>query len=257
MTSLSLVDISKGYTLNGERRSVLSRFAIEVRGPNIVSIVGPNGCGKSTLLGIIAGFIRPDGGEVRIRTSHELKPRIGFAWQDYRSSLLPWRDAADNITFPLELQGYPRPMRREIAKDLIRETGAKIRPDQKCYELSGGQQQIVSVLRSTVGDPDLLLFDEPLSALDQSSTWSMIFRFERIWSRLQVPLFFVSHDVDAAIILADEIVLMGSHAGDVGTLQNHMPHPRTIEMLNSDEHRQCRQSVIEFLAGESASRERA
>src|ERR1017187_9791597 len=224
MTSLSLADISKGYTVNGgDKRMVLSRFAIDVAGPKIISIVGPNGCGKSTLLGIIAGFIKPDEGEVRIRTSHESKPRIGFAWQDYGSSLLPWRDVADNITFPLELQAISRPKRRKVAEDLIRETGAKIRPDQKCYELSGGQQQIVSVLRSTVGEPDLLLFDEPLSALDQASTWSMIFRFERIWSRLQVPLLFVSHDVDAAIILADEILLMGSNgAGVRTTLQNHL-----------------------------------
>jgi NitT/TauT family transport system ATP-binding protein len=84
----------------------------------------------------------------------------------------------------------------------------------------------------------------------------MIFRFERIWSRLQVPLLFVSHDVDAAIILADEILLMGSNgAGVRTTLQNHLPHPRTIEMLNSEEHRQCRQSAIEFLASEGAIRD--
>ncbi len=213
MSRIVVKDVHKGFDREGGRVEVLAGTSFELTAPLISAVIGCNGCGKSTLLNVIAGLLPPDSGSVRLEVESQRKPRIGYFWQDYRASLLPWLDVADNIAFPQRLQRVPRDRRRQAAESLLFQFTHQIFPNQRIYELSGGQQQLVCVLRTLMAQPDILLLDEPASALDQQTRWSMVFALEAIWMRRPVPMVVVTHDVDEAILVADEINLMTRSGG--------------------------------------------
>ena len=248
MSILKLDGICKSYkSSNGERKQVISDFSFEVKTPKFYTIVGPNGCGKTTMLNIIAKTTVPDSGTVLYPSSPNGKLKIGYIWQDYRASLFPWLTVGENITFPLKVKRVPRKKRDQTAQKLLNEFGINLNIHDHTYQLSGGQQQIVNILRNMVISPELLLLDEPFSALDQYNRWALAFKFESIWRKLNVPVFFVSHDVDEAVLLADEILLLNKTGNIEKVLCNNEPRPRKVEMLSSANHNACRKEVIEFL----------
>jgi len=258
MTKIRLESVAKSYPSPlGGSNVVFSDLSLEISDSLFITIIGPNGCGKTTLLNLIAGIVKPDSGTITIETQNIEKPRVGYVWQDYRASLLPWLDVAENISFPLRIQGINRTERREIARRILSDFNTSINIRQKIHQLSGGQQQLVSILRSSVSQPDILLFDEPLSALDQPTSWTMAFRIEQVWMSRKVPAIFVSHDVDEAIMLADQILLMGRNRGEIEqVIFNDLPHPRHVKMLTSAKHMECRGRVIEFLSQKGAIQDR-
>jgi NitT/TauT family transport system ATP-binding protein len=248
------VGLTKRYgTQEADARFVLDNLNLEVGAGTIATLIGPNGSGKTTFLNIVAGMIRADAGSVQVGSSGG-SPRIGYVWQDYRSSLLPWLSAEDNIAFPLRLQGMSRHERSKIARAAAQRFLPALDVSRPCHELSGGQQQMVSVLRSLVSKPDVLLLDEPFSALDQESRWSMAYHVQEAWMSLAVPTVFVSHDIDEAIMLGDEIHLMSRREGRViESLRNPTARPRTLESLKSHEHLRCRAVVLDFLVAERSA----
>ena len=236
---IKLKNISKSFG-----SIVLPDFTFDIEDGRFYTIVGPNGCGKSTLLNIIAGTLERDGGEI-IRSKQGL--RTGYVWQDYRSSLLPWLSISENISFPLNIQGAPVKDREEAVRSLIEDFGIEIDLKEKIYNLSGGQQQLVCILRALLIEPDLLLLDEPFSALDQYKIWHVGFELEKMWLKQKSSVLFVSHDVDEAVMLADEIILINKRGQIEKTIVNNMPRCRTKEMMESEEHLQCRNEIVEFL----------
>lgn len=243
---ITLENINKSFTNNqGEVQDVLSNFSLKISKSRFYTIIGPNGCGKSTLLNIIAGVIQPDSG--KLKSSSNALSNIGYVWQDYRASLFPWLSVGENITFPLKVKGLSKSKRKNMALEVLNGFNSNLQPDQKVYELSGGQQQLVNLLRNMVIKPKLLLLDEPFSALDQSNRWLMAFRIEHVWAELNVPVLFVSHDIDEAVLLADEVLLINKTGQLAKRIQNDLPHPRNIEMLYSKRHVNYRKEIIEFL----------
>ncbi len=236
----------------GNIKNVLVNLSFKINDSKFYTIVGPNGCGKSTILNLFAGLLFPDKGEVIANSKIGKQPNIGYVWQDYRSALLPWYNVADNITFPLKIQGVPRQKRNQIALELLKSFNNDLSPSQKIYELSGGQQQLINLLRNMVIAPDLLLLDEPFSALDQFNRWSMAFRFEQLWLNLKIPVLFVSHDIDEAVLLADEIILLNKNGKIEKSILNNSPRSRSVDMLMTQEHINCRKEVIEFLFEQGA-----
>lgn len=250
---IKLENIYKSFTDdNGNINNVLSDFSFEVENSKFYTIVGPNGCGKSTVLNLFAGVILPDKGNVIVNSKFNETIHIGYVWQDYRSSLLPWYNIAENITFPLKIKGVPKDKRNKIAKELLSSFNNDLDPSQLIYELSGGQQQLINLLRNMVIEPDILLLDEPFSALDQSNRWSMAFRFEQLWLDLKIPVLFVSHDIDEAVLLGDEIILLNKNGKIEKSIINESPHPRSVDMLSTKRHINCRKEVIEFLFEQGA-----
>ena len=166
LDAIELQGISRSFDIAGAPLHVLDALDLRVAEREIVAIVGPNGCGKSTLLRVISGLLPPDHGQVLAFDSTVAgpEPRIGLVFQEPR--LLPWRDVLDNVAFPLELAGVPRGEREERARDALRLTGlesfAEAYPDQ----LSGGMAQRAALARALAPEPDVLLLDEPFSALD-------------------------------------------------------------------------------------------
>lgn len=247
--------ISKSYASAAGSRVVLSDLCLEVMDRRFATLVGPNGCGKSTLLNLIAGLMPLDAGSISLELNGDTarKPQVGYVWQDYRTSLLPWLSCVDNVAFPLRVRGIGRVERREQAKRMIAEFLPGIDPNTRCYDLSGGQQQLINLLRSAISRPDIYLLDEPFSALDQERRWATALYVERVWIERRVPTIFVSHDVDEAILLADTIYLMTRFGTIAKEVENRLTRPRSIQMLTAEEHVRCRQEIIEFLVEQTAA----
>ena len=241
---------------DGGRLAVLDGMTLEVAGGEIVALIGPNGCGKSTLLRVIAGLLAPERGTVALDTAPimEPDPRIGLVFQEPR--LLPWRSAADNITYPLELAGWPaarRSKRLAELEDLVSlDSGVR---GNRPAELSGGTRQRVALARALALEPEVLLLDEPFSALDALSRERFDLELLRLWERAASTILLVTHSIAEAILVADRIVVMSPRPGRVvADIPVELARPRSIDDLDaavvSDTARQVRRYLGE---GEAAA----
>lgn len=253
MTTVELNGVSKVFQKPGELPEDLFRNVdLSLAPQRFAALIGPNGSGKTTLLNVIAGLVEPTRGSVEIFGGRMPNPTFGYVWQNYRDALLPWFTVEDNIALPLRARGESWQFGRDRARALLQEFLPDVAENAKPYELSGGQQQLVSLLRAIVLSPDVLLLDEPFSSLDQHRSWNAALYVERIWSQHQVPVLFVSHDVDEAVLLADDVFLLSRwHRGIVGRVTNLLPRPRTLDMLTNARHVECRNKIIDFLRSES------
>jgi NitT/TauT family transport system ATP-binding protein len=180
-----------------------------------VAVVGPNGCGKSTLLRVISGLLPPDIGQVLAFDSTVAgpEPRIGLVFQEPR--LLPWRSVLANVAFPLELAGVARSEREERALEVLHLTGldgfAAAYPDQ----LSGGMSQRAALARALALEPDVLLLDEPFSALDAMTRERLDVELLRLWGETGATIVLVTHSISEAVFLADRVVVMSQRPGRI------------------------------------------
>ena len=219
----------------GARLPVLDQIDLEVPGGGIVALIGPNGCGKSTLLRVIAGLLRPNAGRVTLDEEpiEGPDPRIGLVFQEPR--LLPWRSAAANITYPLELAGWPPARRAERLAQLTELVAldpgvAGNRPS----ELSGGTRQRVALARALALEPEVLLLDEPFSALDALSRERFDLELLRLWERAATTIVLVTHSIAEAILVADRIVVMSPRPGHVvADIPVELGRPRSILDLDA------------------------
>jgi NitT/TauT family transport system ATP-binding protein len=220
---------------DGGRLPALDGLDLKIDGGGIVALIGPNGSGKSTLLRVIAGLLAPDRGRVAIDGDPITAPdpRIGLVFQEPR--LLPWRSAADNITYPLELAGWPA-MRRDERLDALTELvdlDPSVRANRPA-ELSGGQRQRVALARALALQPEVLLLDEPFSALDALSRERFDLELLRLWERAGSTIVLVTHSIAEAILVADRVVVLSPRPGHVvAELPVELPRPRSIEDLDA------------------------
>jgi NitT/TauT family transport system ATP-binding protein len=219
----------------GGRLPVLDGLDLAVAGGEIVALIGPNGSGKSTLLRVMAGLLRPDRGTVTLdgEPVTEPDPRIGLVFQEPR--LLPWRSAADNITYPLELAGWSASRRRDrldALADLV-----ALDPNvlgNRPAELSGGQAQRVALARALALQPGVLLLDEPFSALDALSRERFDMELLALWERAAPTIVLVTHSIAEAILVADRVVVLSPRPGRVvADLPVELPRPRSIADLDA------------------------
>ena len=201
---------------DGGTLPVLDGVDLAVPGGGIVALIGPNGCGKSTLLRVIAGLLTPNAGAVAIDDTpiDGPDPRIGLVFQEPR--LLPWRSAAANITYPLELAGWPD--ERQAARLAQLTELVALDPSvvaNRPSELSGGTRQRVALARALALEPEVLLLDEPFSALDALSRERFDLELLRLWERAGTTILLVTHSIAEAILVADRIVVMSPRPGRI------------------------------------------
>lgn len=253
MTSISLNDVSKVFPRpDGKSQAILNGISLKLASDRFSVLIGPNGSGKTTLLNLIAGLISPDSGRIETNGFSQNAPKVGYVWQNYRDSLLPWLTVEENIAFPTRLADGDWKAGKAAARNLLENFLPDVTPSAKTYQLSGGQQQMVSLLRAVASKPDVLLLDEPFSSLDQHRSWNTALFVEKIWRENPIPCLFVSHDVDEAILLADDIWLLSRSGGRIAEhVENALPRPRTIEMLTEPQHVHCRNEIIRFLHSEN------
>ena len=228
--AISFIDVSKRFpTAEGRMLDVLRGVSFDLPSAEIVAIVGPSGAGKSTLLNLAAGLILPDHGEVRILGRDTAGAvdwgRVGYMFQDDR--LLPWRVALANVTLALEAGAMPAAERQRRARDALALVGLADFAKAFPHQLSGGMRSRVALARSLVGEPDLLLMDEPFSRLDAQTRAAMHRELLRIHEMRRLSILFVTHDAEEAVVLADRIVVMSARPGQVrATLDVTLSHPR-------------------------------
>jgi ABC-type nitrate/sulfonate/bicarbonate transport system ATPase subunit len=228
--AISFIDVSKRFpTAEGRMLDVLRGVSFDLPSGEIVAIVGPSGAGKSTLLNLAAGLILPDHGEVRILGRDTAGAvdwgRVGYMFQDDR--LLPWRVALANVTLALEAGAMPAAERQRRARDALALVGLADFAKAYPHQLSGGMRSRVALARSLVGEPDLLLMDEPFSRLDAQTRAAMHRELLRIHEMRRLSILFVTHDAEEAVVLADRIVVMSARPGQVrATLDVTLSHPR-------------------------------
>ncbi len=198
----------RGLTKQFDGAYVYRDFDLDLRDGEFISIFGPNGCGKSTLINLISGLTPLDAGEVL----HNGKPigqtKLSYVFQNYRDALFPWMRAISNIQYPLKLLHLDKRTRDRRVEALLAEFDVRIDLHRYPYELSGGQQQTISILRALITDPEVLFLDEPFSALDYEMTLFMRERLQHVFMKRKNTMIFVSHDLEEAVQLSNRVLLL-------------------------------------------------
>ncbi len=211
----------------GTRLQALEGVCLRVEHREFVSVLGPSGCGKSSLLNIIAGFVRPTGGQVLVEGQEVSGPGRdrGVVFQDH--ALFPWMTVRENIEFGPKVNGAPKHVRAKKAEELIALVGLKGFEDAFPKQLSGGMRQRVAVSRALATDPDILLLDEPFSALDEQTRRRVQEEFVSIWQETNQTVLLVTHSVEESVLMSDRVVVMTTKPGQVeATIRIDLPRPR-------------------------------
>jgi NitT/TauT family transport system ATP-binding protein len=211
--------------------TALDGCSLEVPAGSFTVIIGPNGCGKSTLLRTVAGLLAPTSGKVRVggQPPRAGDGRVSLGFQQPR--LVPWRSTLENVALPLEIAGVPPAERRARATEALERVGltgaAALRP----RELSGGMAQRAALARALIGEPGVLLLDEPFSALDALTRETFDRELQRLWQERRRTVLLVTHSVSEAITLADRVVVMTPRPGRVArVVEVDLPRPRSVEL---------------------------
>ena len=220
--------VSKSFRRAKETVGVqaLKDVSLDIGANTFVTVVGPSGCGKTTLLRMLNGLIRPDEGEILVGGAPPRPgPQMGFVFQSFR--LMPWRTIRDNVAFPLELAGRSAKDCAERAEHYLDLVGLRRFAHSYPNELSGGMKQRAALARALIAEPRYLLMDEPFASLDAQTREFMQIELMKIWQHHKSIVVFVTHSVDEAVLLSDQIVLLRPRPGQVAEiLPVDLPHPR-------------------------------
>ncbi|HSU77197.1 MAG TPA: ABC transporter ATP-binding protein [Burkholderiales bacterium] len=213
-----------------QRYTAVRDTTLVVAPGEFVAVVGPTGCGKSTLLNVAAGLLAPSAGRVRVHGEPlgGINRRAGYLFQ--QEALMPWRNALQNVTAGLEFRGLPRTELLEKGNAWLRRVGLGGFGDRYPHQLSGGMRKRVSLAQTLILDPEMLLMDEPFSALDIQTRQLMENELLELWSADRKSVVFITHDLEEAIGLSDRVVVLsaGPHTRPIGEYRIDLPRPRDV-----------------------------
>jgi NitT/TauT family transport system ATP-binding protein len=215
----------------GEQRyTAVASTTLSVAEGEFVSVVGPTGCGKSTLLNIGAGLLQPSAGEVRVfgEPLQGVNRRAGYMFQS--EALMPWRSALDNVMVGLQYRGVPDAQAREQAQAWLERVGLREFGDRYPHQLSGGMRKRTALAQTLALDPDIILMDEPFSALDIQTRQLMENEVLELWAAKRKAVLFITHDLDEAIAMSDRVVVLsaGPATRPIGEFTIDLPRPRDV-----------------------------
>jgi NitT/TauT family transport system ATP-binding protein len=250
-----MVDIDRVSVIFGQGRKAhkaIEQISIRVKPGEFVCILGPSGCGKSTLLNAVAGYVKPDSGEVRVDGDKVTRPGPdrGMVFQQY--SLFPWKTVKDNIAFGPRVAGQPYATAEAVARTFLDMVGLTQFANRYPAELSGGMQQRVGIARALANYPRVLLMDEPFGALDAQTRQMMQENLLNIWSEFGTTVLFITHDIDEAIYLADRALIMSASPGRIiAELNVDLPRPRLPEVTAEPAFAELKRQCITRIRSES------
>lgn len=213
MALLELERISAQYP--GTAEPVLTNISLSLGPQQLLVALGPSGSGKTTLLNLIAGFVAPSGGRISLYQQPVQGPGAerGVVFQD--DVLLPWQNVLENVAFGLQLAGVAKPQREAKARELLSLVDLAGFAQRRIWELSGGQRQRVGLARALAAEPRVLLMDEPFGALDAFTREQMQELLLQVWQRTAKPVFLITHDIEEAVFLATDLILLSPNPGRI------------------------------------------
>jgi NitT/TauT family transport system ATP-binding protein len=228
---VAVANVSKTYEHRNGIVESIRGISFDLRRGGFLSIVGPSGCGKSTLLMMVAGLLPVTAGAIRIDNVPVAKPRREVAVMFQAPTLFPWRSVLSNVMFPIEIFKGDRQAARAEAVKLLDITGLREFKDRLPEQLSGGMAQRVSLCRALITNPELLLMDEPFSALDALTRDDMGLELQRIWEQFRKTVIFITHSIREAVFLSDRVIVLSPRpATVVCDLEIDLPRPRSVDM---------------------------
>jgi len=224
--------VRRFVTPDGRSLTALRDFDMTVRRGEFCAVVGPTGCGKSTTLTLVAGLARPSEGEVRVMGAPVagIDPRIGFVFQ--QDATFPWKNVLDNVVAGPLFRGQPKRAALDLAREWIRRVGLAGFEKHYPHQLSGGMRKRVALAQTFINGPEILLMDEPFSALDVQTRILMQGELLKLWSEGQASVVFVTHDLDEAIALADRVFVLTAGPATVKAVYDiDLPRPRVTSEI--------------------------
>jgi NitT/TauT family transport system ATP-binding protein len=241
----------RGLSKSFGGQTLYASFDLDLPKGKLTTIFGPNGCGKSTLINMMSGLTPFDSGRVEIGGRDFRSARIGYVFQNYRDSLFPWLSALENIEYPLKVRGIPRDAQRHKVEALLAKFEITLDLNRHVYELSGGQQQLVAVLRALVADPEVLFLDEPFSALDYEMTLYIRDKLQTVFMETGLTTVLVSHDLEEAVYLADLVLLLSKRPTRIVELIPYdAVRPRTPDIMADPHFVAVKQHALELFRRE-------
>ncbi|MFI6299809.1 ABC transporter ATP-binding protein [Nonomuraea sp. NPDC050790] len=226
---IRLAGVSRTFTGRSGTVEALREIDLEVAEGEFVAVIGRSGCGKSTLLRIIAGLLPATRGEVTVGGERVTKARRDIAMLFQRPALLPWRTVLDNVLLPVEIYGRRPAEHREHARKLLDMTGLTGSEKRLPHELSGGMRQRVALCRALIGNPRVMLMDEPFSALDALTREELSVELQRLHMENSATVVFVTHSIDEAVLLADRVAVLTPRPGRIReVVKVGIPRPRSL-----------------------------
>lgn len=247
-SKLEISGVSKSFRKSGTDLPVLRDVSLSVEEGEFACIIGPSGCGKSTLFNIIAGLMPPTRGAVR-SDGRDIVLRPGYVgYMLQKDMLLPWRTILDNIILGMEIRGVRRKEAVERAMPLLERYGLKGFENHYPYELSGGMRQRAAFLRTLLYDRDILLLDEPFGALDAQTRLEMQNWLLNIWKDFRKTILFVTHDIDEAIYLSDDIYVFSRRPGTIkAKIRVDIERPRKTSDITTPAFMGLKQNLLRLL----------
>jgi NitT/TauT family transport system ATP-binding protein len=231
---IKIEDLSMVYQdkNGGAPVTALKNVNLDIKEGEFISLLGPSGCGKTTLLRIIADLLQPSSGKVTVRGQSpreiRLQKKYGIVFQN--PVLYDWRTVRRNVCMPMELLGMKKPERTARVTEMLDLVGLSNFGKHYPYELSGGMQQRVGIARALAINPEILLMDEPFSALDEFTREKLHEDLLNIWTKTKKTVVFVTHNISEAVFLSDKVVVLSPHPGRVSAVIDiNIPRPRNME----------------------------
>lgn len=247
-TILEVRDLGKRFRTQQGEVEALRGINFSIRRREFVCVIGPSGCGKSTLIRILAGLENNTSGDVLLDDKPVNGPGQdrGMVFQGY--SLFPWLTVKQNVMFGPQIKGHGKDEAERDARTWLELVGLEKFADAYPHQLSGGMRQRVAIARALVNQPRILLMDEPFGALDAQTRAKMQSHLIDIWRNVDVTVLFITHDLDEAIYLADRILVLKAHPGEVQEMiEVPVPRPRTPGQFNSPEFRATKARLEELI----------
>ncbi|WP_319385718.1 ABC transporter ATP-binding protein [Roseibium sp.] len=216
MDGLHIENVSMRFDLpNGTHVQALKDVSIELKTGEIMSVLGPSGCGKTTLLNIVAGFLAPTGGQVRMNGHVVTGPNAERGMVFQKGALFEWMNVRKNVEFGPRMKSTPKRERDQIVDHLLETVGLQDFKEKAVYELSGGMQQRVALARCLANDPDVILMDEPLGALDALTREKMQGLVLKLWKETGKTVILITHSVEEALLLGERLLVMAPRPGRI------------------------------------------
>ncbi|WP_410513222.1 ABC transporter ATP-binding protein [Paenibacillus sp. BR2-3] len=251
--ALEVSCISKAFSHRRRKTSVLHNVSLKVEQQEFVSIIGPSGCGKSTLFHIIGGLEQPDAGTIRMNGNIVTGQRGEISYMPQQPALFPWRTIEDNVRLAGEIKGAPRDRAREEARQWLTKVGLSGFERAYPHMLSGGMQQRAAFLRALLAPQELMLLDEPFSALDALTRSEMQRWLLELWEENRRSVLFITHNIEEALLLSSRIYVFSGRPGSIlHTVDVPFPRPRREEITDSPDFLMLKRQLSRWMREEQA-----